>query len=352
MSLSTMRRINIGHALLTPTPEALCELLSELCSTGLWKFGSCFEDLLDIRPFDSAHYNPTYYNTAGAICVAFGITGKALAATLETAAIKHLKHTLRVGVNDKSSDDVPHDRISATRLQALYIVPVLPRFTTQQQFWDEHKSYYKQTNGGAGLMEQRRALGLSAHTPSTEDGRKHDGGKQPKKHVCMNDDDFVSGLIHSGIPLAQLDSAFAGQSCGRLNKLLAVFWKVPEVARKLALLFGGKEIRDSKFKRVKPIFERARSSGETTEEDDDLAPALRGEYEGLVDVLPDGTAVLEFNTPLSLLLSSGASSSSAPLPLDDASSEASLKSTSLTTWQRLRTPTARPEHINAAEPRL
>eukprot|EP00325_Prymnesiales_sp_UTEX-LB-985_P008247 CAMPEP_0174711496 /NCGR_PEP_ID=MMETSP1094-20130205/12793_1 /TAXON_ID=156173 /ORGANISM="Chrysochromulina brevifilum, Strain UTEX LB 985" /LENGTH=332 /DNA_ID=CAMNT_0015910441 /DNA_START=349 /DNA_END=1348 /DNA_ORIENTATION=+ len=326
MSLSTMRRINIGHALLTPTPEALCELLSELCSTGLWKFGSCFEDLLDIRPFDSAHYNPTYYNTAGAICVAFGITGKALAATLETAAIKHL--------------------------QALYIVPVLPRFTTQQQFWDEHKSYYKQTNGGAGLMEQRRALGLSAHTPSTEDGRKHDGGKQPKKHVCMNDDDFVSGLIHSGIPLAQLDSAFAGQSCGRLNKLLAVFWKVPEVARKLALLFGGKEIRDSKFKRVKPIFERARSSGETTEEDDDLAPALRGEYEGLVDVLPDGTAVLEFNTPLSLLLSSGASSSSAPLPLDDASSEASLKSTSLTTWQRLRTPTARPEHINAAEPRL
>ena len=33
-------------------------------------------------------------------------------------------------------------------------------------------------------------------------------------------------------------------------------------------------------------------------------------------MLPDGTAVLEFNATLSLLLSSGASSSSAPLPLD------------------------------------
>ena len=74
----------------------------------------------------------------------------------------------------------------------------------------------------------------------------------------MDDDDFVSGLIHSGIPLAQLDMAFAGKSCTRLNKLLAVFWKVPEVARELALLFGGKEIRYEKYKRIKPIYERAR----------------------------------------------------------------------------------------------
>ena len=197
------------------------------------------------------------------MCVAFGITDRARAATLETAGIKHLKHTLHVGVNDKDSDDVPHDRISATRPQALYIVPVLPRFTTQQQFWDEHKSYYKLTHGGAGLMEQRRTLGLSAHichTPSTEDGRKHDGGKQPKKQVHMDADDFVSGLIDSGIPLAQLDSAFAGKSCSRLNKLLAIFWKVPEVARELSLLLGGKDIRDDKFKRINPIFERARKS--------------------------------------------------------------------------------------------
>ena len=112
-------------------------------------------------------------------------------------------------------------------------------------------------------MEQRRALGLPAHathTPGTEDGRKHDGGKQPKKQVHMDDDDFVSGLIHSGIPLAQLDMAFTKSSPSRLNKLLAIFWKVPEVARELARLFGGKGIHNDKYKRVKPIYERARKS--------------------------------------------------------------------------------------------
>ena len=99
--------------------------------------------------------------------------------------------------------------------------------------------------------------------PSVRSGA-HVGGKQPKKQVHMDDDDFLSGLIDSGIPLAQLDSAFAGKSCGRLNKLLAIFWKVPEVARELSLLFGGKEIADAKFKRVKPIFELARKSGAST----------------------------------------------------------------------------------------
>ena len=77
----------------------------------------------------------------------------------------------------------------------------------------------------------------------------------------MDDNDFVSGLIHSGIPLAQLDSAFAGKSFSRLNKLLSIYWKEPEVARELSLLFGGKHIADEKYKRIKPIFERARKSG-------------------------------------------------------------------------------------------
>ena len=31
-------------------------------------------------------------------------------------------------------------------------------------------------------------------------------------------------------------------SFGRLNKLLAIYWKVPDVARELSLLFGGKTI--------------------------------------------------------------------------------------------------------------
>jgi hypothetical protein len=68
----------------------------------------------------------------------------------------------------------------------------------------------------------------------------------PRSRSAWDDDDFVNGLLTSGIPLAQLDSAFAGKSCSRLNKLLAVFWKVPQVARELALLFGGKEINDNK----------------------------------------------------------------------------------------------------------
>ena len=89
-SLPTDSRINTHHALFKPTPEALRELLSVLCSTGLWKLGSCYEDMLDTRPF-SSQYNSTYFHTAGAMCVAFGITSKATAAALETAGIMHLK---------------------------------------------------------------------------------------------------------------------------------------------------------------------------------------------------------------------------------------------------------------------
>jgi hypothetical protein len=116
-------------------------------------------------------------------------------------------------------------------------------------------------------VHEREAAGLPLYAPESAPRTyhrapgAHNGGKQPKKQVHMDDDDFVSGLIHSGIPLAEFDHAFAGKSCGRLNKLLAVFWKAPEVARELALLFGGKEIADAKFKRIKPIFDRARKSG-------------------------------------------------------------------------------------------
>ena len=260
-----MRRINIDHALLTPTTEALCELLSELCSHGLWKVGSCYEDQLDSRPFSSAQYNQEFFNTAGSMCVAYGITSKANAAALETAGIQHMKYTRRVGVNVKDKDDVPHDGICAARPQALYIVPVQPRFTTQAQFWNEHKSYYKQTLGGAGLMEQREAAGLPIRAPASVPRTGHDGGKQPKRQVHMDDDDFVERLMASGIPLHELDHAFAARSGGgpmsRFNKLLAVFWKVPHVARELSLLFGGKEIADAKFKRIKPMYYRARKSG-------------------------------------------------------------------------------------------
>ena len=259
-----MRRINIHHALRSPSTEQLTELLTTLCSDGrLWKLGSCFEDLLDTRPFSVTHYNPTWFDTNGAMCVAYGITTKELAAALETAGIQHLKHTLLVGVNVKDQDDVPHDAISAARPQALYIVPVVRTITTQAQFKAEHFSEYKLKNLGVPtLTEQRRAAGLPAQTHKPHVYRvKHDGGKQPKKQVHMNDDDFVSGLIHSGIPLAELDRACAAGSFGRFNKMLAKYWEVPHVACELSLLFGGKNIANDKFKRVKPIFERARKSG-------------------------------------------------------------------------------------------
>jgi hypothetical protein len=45
MSYSTMRRININHALHSPSKEQLTTLFSTHCSDGrLWNFGSCFED--------------------------------------------------------------------------------------------------------------------------------------------------------------------------------------------------------------------------------------------------------------------------------------------------------------------
>ena len=268
-----MRRINIQHGLHSPSEEQLTALLSTICQDGrLWKIGSCFEDQLDIRPFSLTHYNPAWFDTVDAVCVAYGIPTKEFAAALETHGICHLKYTLLVGVNVKDKDDVPHDDISAARPQALYLVPVVRTITTQTQFKAEHLSAHKLKNLGVPtLTEQRVALGLTprqTHKPHKlhvfEHGGHvgHDGGKQPKKQVHMNDDDFVRGLIHSGIPVAQLDSAFNGvRSTGRFNKLLAIFWEVPEVASELSLLFAGKQMDDAKYKRIKPIFERARKSG-------------------------------------------------------------------------------------------
>ena len=157
MSHSTMRRINIDHALHSPSKEQLTTLLSTLCSDGrLWKLGSCFESQLDTRPFSTQHYNPTWFDTEDAMCVAYAITTKELAAALETAGIRHLKHTLLVGVNVKDQDDVPHDAISAARPQALYIVPVVRTITTQAQFKAEHLSEYKLKKLGVPTLTQQR----------------------------------------------------------------------------------------------------------------------------------------------------------------------------------------------------
>ena len=75
--------------------------------------------------------------------------------------------------------------------------------------------------------------------------------------------------------LGRSPSLFLSPSFSRASSFSLVFltvhteialthYKVPEVARELSLLFGGKEIADAKFKRVKPIFELARKSGAST----------------------------------------------------------------------------------------
>jgi len=169
-----MVRIDMSRAMQRPTEEELTRLLSLLCADGvLWKFGSCFEDQLDSRPFDPVHYDSMWFERFP-VCVAYGIDSKSLAAVLETAGIRHLKR-MDVGVNVKNSDDVPHDGISAARKQALYVVPVKRTITTVQQFKDEHVSYYKQRLGGVGLKEQRLALGLPPNKPQDLTTRKeHD----------------------------------------------------------------------------------------------------------------------------------------------------------------------------------
>ena len=270
--------INMTNALCSPNPEELKTVLSRVFKRGqLCKLGSCFEDLLGKRPFDQVHYDAKFFSR-DPVCVAYGIKSKPLAAMLETSGIQHLKNQ-GIGVNVKSKDDVPHDGISDARRQALYVVRVVPTITTPQQFKLEHKSYYKLTHGGEGLKEQRRAAGLpitDLATRKVQDlatrkeqdpamrkeqdpamRKEFHGGKQPKKQICLPDTKFVSGLINSGIPLDIMDPAFAGASNSRFNKMFARFWEDPKVGPNLKRL-SGKTMANDKFKRIKPIYERAR----------------------------------------------------------------------------------------------
>ena len=268
----SMPAIDMTNALPSLTVEELTALLSRLCKNGvLYKMGSCFQDRLHKRPFDSNHYDAKYF-TKDAMCVAFGITSKTLAATLETAGIQCLKG-LGVGVNVKCQDDVPHNSISDARPQALYLVPVVHTITTPQQFKDVHVSYYKQKHHGTDPITRkvqdpitrkvqdpttRKVQDLTTRKvqdPTTRKART--GGKQPKKHIMLDDAEVVTGLINSGISLDYLDAAFAGASPGRLNQMFARFWEVPEVGPNLKRL-SGKNMSWNKFKRIKPIYERAR----------------------------------------------------------------------------------------------
>ena len=102
--------IDMSVALKDPSREAMRSVLDLRCSDGrMWKLGSCFEDLLDTRPFSTTHYNRTYFEPElGAFCLASNITTKEEAAMLESFGIQHLK-AIGVGVNVRSTDDVPHE---------------------------------------------------------------------------------------------------------------------------------------------------------------------------------------------------------------------------------------------------
>ena len=133
---------------------------------------------------------------------------------LESFGIQHLK-AIGVGVNVKSTDDVPHDKISLNRPQALYVVPAQAWIKSQSHFKEVHRSEYKQRQGPDYVVPSKRPDFVRKphkphrpHKPHTF-VKPHNGGVQPKKQVHMPDETFVMGLIHSGIPLEELQFAFS-----------------------------------------------------------------------------------------------------------------------------------------------
>ena len=187
--------IDTSDALFNPSPEELKLRVERLANLGLLvKIGSCLQNLLDVRPRDAAHYNPKYFYRDGAVCLAYGIIDKQLAAMLETTAIQHAKFQLRIGVNTKSHDDVPHDGYSPERPAALYAVPVRPHITTQQQFEKVHVSYYMERTHGTTTKEERKA---AKRAPGGVIGTKR--AKLLKAYIDM-------------IPMQQLRRAFSGRN--------------------------------------------------------------------------------------------------------------------------------------------
>ena len=107
-----MGRIDMTFALNNPSEDELLTLIHSVTSSAalghdyfLWKVGGCFQDLLGNRPFDTCHYNPEFFNTAGAICLAYNLSDKARAAYLESSVINYTKNVIQNGINTKGRDD-------------------------------------------------------------------------------------------------------------------------------------------------------------------------------------------------------------------------------------------------------
>ena len=186
-----------------------------------------------------------------------------IAATLESTGIQYLKYTLRVGVNSKDSDDVPHDGYSFSNLAALYLVPVVARITTQAQFFQEHLSYYMERTHGASTKEERKLAKRAAKLAELMEvipPRLLSEAFQPYRGK------WYLNTLQTQFALKQLNNDIYAE-------LRDMYW----------VIFEDASVTDD-------------VSGETTEEDDeDYNPALHGEYSGLTGVLSDGTAVLDFS---------------------------------------------------------
>ena len=214
--------LDTTHALYNPSNALLIALVTSLLSTGLWKIGSCYEDLLGTRPRDAAQYNPTYFNRDGAVCLCYGLIDKAYAALLETAGIQHAKFNLKTGVNTKSKDDTPHDGYRAERPGALYAVPVLPHVaTTQAGFKEVHVSRHMMITHGNTTKEERKA-----------DKEERKAAKRAK---------LLDELI-AAIPMQQLQRAFQSESSPR------ELWKLQHK-------YHFKESNNGIYKELRALFE-------------------------------------------------------------------------------------------------
>lgn len=212
-------RLDTSLALRAPSAEALKCLIDDHLSSGLWKIGSCYQDQLDARPRSAQQYNPKYFDRDGAVCLVYGLTDKASAAELETAAIHHTKFVRRTGVNTKSRDDVPHAGYSPSRAGALYGVPVWPYITTQQQFKDVHVSYYKERQGPPDARSKAKAISKAR-------------SKAAKRAELLN-------AMIAKIGMQQLRRGFSGRD--KLSRLV--------------VKHGFKTVRTTIFNELKELFE-------------------------------------------------------------------------------------------------
>ena len=127
------------------TSELLAHVDGTMMKDGpLYKVGQSHQRQLETRTGSSTHYDPEYFDSAGKIVLAVGIHGKAHASALETAAIVHAKHVLKVGSNVEEKESNMDNLHSHADPGAVHAVPVVKRTGCQQQFGDGHESYYKE----------------------------------------------------------------------------------------------------------------------------------------------------------------------------------------------------------------